>query len=336
LIAFSTGTFAQKLETLTVEKIMRDPKWMGVSPSNIHWSVDSKKVYFDWNPENKERDELFYVNPGNDKPAKVALDEHRDMPSANGAWNKKHTLKAYEKNGDIWLADAKTGKLQQLTNTTDRESNPVFNGSDTEVLFMRTDNLYALKIAGGRLEQLTNFTKSAAAATPQPAGGGRRGAQAAGGRKEQAAGNEQEKWLKTQQLELFDIIKVKDKDRKLDSAERTELGPKKLKEIKIEDQAVGSVTLSPDARYITYRLTKAAEGEKRTIVPDYVTASGFTEDIPNREKVGGPQETYESFVFDRQRDTVYKINTSTIPGIKDIPAYIKDYPKETFLLSTLQ
>jgi len=46
LIAFSTGTFAQKLETLTVEKIMRDPKWMGVSPSNIHWSVDSKKVSF--------------------------------------------------------------------------------------------------------------------------------------------------------------------------------------------------------------------------------------------------------------------------------------------------
>src|ERR1700761_1979652 len=237
LLAFSTHVFAQKLETLTVEKIMRDPKWMGVAPSNIHWSVDSKKVYFDWNPESKDRDELFAVNPGNDKPAKVSIDERHDMPSNSSAWNKKHTLKVYEKNGDIWLADARNGKIQQLTNTTDRESNPVFNNDETAVLFMRADNLYALKLNGGGLEQLTNFVKSGA--TPQPAGGGRRGGQANAGRGSQAAGNDQEKWLKSQQLELFDIIKVKDKDRKLDSAERAELAPKKLKEIKIDDEAVG-------------------------------------------------------------------------------------------------
>ena len=63
-------------------------------------------------------------------------------------------------------------------------------------------------------------------------------------------------------------------------------------------------------------------------MPDYVTSSGWTEDIPNREKVGGPRSTSESFIFDTQKDTVYKVITSDIPGIKDIPAYIKDYPKE--------
>ena len=91
---------------------------------------------------------------------------------------------------------------------------------------------------------------------------------------------------------------------------------------------VDKVALSPDGRYITYRLTKEAEGEKIVNVPNYVTASGYTEDIPNRTKVGGPQATSESFIYDTQRDTVYKIITSSIPGIKDIPAYIKDYPKE--------
>ncbi len=63
-------------------------------------------------------------------------------------------------------------------------------------------------------------------------------------------------------------------------------------------------------------------------MPDYVTPSGFTEDIPNREKVGGPQRSFESFIFDTQRDSVYKIITSNIPGIKDLPDYVKDYPKE--------
>ncbi|HEY4197330.1 MAG TPA: prolyl oligopeptidase family serine peptidase, partial [Mucilaginibacter sp.] len=55
---------------------------------------------------------------------------------------------------------------------------------------------------------------------------------------------------------------------------------------------------------------------------------GFTEDIQNREKVGGPQATSESFIFDTKRDTVYSISTKEIPGIKDLPDYVKDYPKE--------
>jgi dipeptidyl aminopeptidase/acylaminoacyl peptidase len=327
LIACCTKAFAQKLETLTVEKIMRDPKWIGVSPSNIHWSDDSKKVYFNWNPENAERDELFSIAPTYIKPVKVSIGEQKSLAPQNGEWNKKHTLKVYEKNGDIYLSEPKTGKVQQLTSTTDRESNPSFSGDESKVLFMRGDNLYSLKLNSGELAQLTNFVHSSASApTPQPAG--RRGGQAAGRGTQAATGNDQERWLKSQQLELFDIIKVKDKDHKLDSIERKELEPKKLKEISVDDRSVGAVELSPDGRYVTYRLVKSPEGEKRTIVPDYVTESGFTEDIPNREKVGGPQASYESFVFDTQRDSVYKIITSTIPGIKDLPDYVKDYPKE--------
>jgi len=146
--------------------------------------------------------------------------------------------------------------------------------------------------------------------------------------KKEGAGNEQERWLKSEQLELFDIIKLKDKNKKLDSAERKQLELKKLKEIQVDDKIVGSVESSPDGHFITYRLVKFPEGVKRAIVPNYVTASGFTEDIPNRTKVGTPQATSESYIFDTQKDTVYKITTKNIPGIKDIPAYVKDYPKE--------
>lgn len=63
-------------------------------------------------------------------------------------------------------------------------------------------------------------------------------------------------------------------------------------------------------------------------MPNYVTATGYTEDIPNRTKVGNAQPTSESFVYDRDRDTVYAISTKEIPGIKDLPDYVKDYPKE--------
>jgi dipeptidyl aminopeptidase/acylaminoacyl peptidase len=326
LITISATTFAQKLDTLTVEKIMRDPKWIGISPSDIHWGDDSKHIYFKWNPNNTDRDELFSIMPPDIKPVKVTIEEQKLLAPQNGKWNKAHTVKVYEKNGDIFLSEPQTGKLTQLTNTADHESNPSFTGDESKVLFIKGDNLYSLKLNGGELVQLTNFTHSKVTASVQPAG--RRGGSDANRNKDQAAGNEQERWLKSEQLELFDIIKVEAQDHKLDSIEKKELEPAKLKEIAVDDRSVGGLTLSPDGRYITYRLTKAAEGEKRTIVPNYVTASGFTEEIPNREKVGGPQETYESFIFDTKKDTVYKINTSTIPGIKDLPDYVKDYPKE--------
>jgi dipeptidyl aminopeptidase/acylaminoacyl peptidase len=310
LIACSINSFAQKLDTLTIEKIMRDPKWIGVSPSNIRWSDDSRKVYFNWNPEKADRDPLFSITPTAIKPVKISIGEQRELIPGNGSWNKKRTLKVYEKNGDIYLYDLKKGTSAQLTSTTDHESSPSFSGDESKVLFMRGDNLYALKLNGGVLAQLSNFAHSPAS------------------RKDHAAGNDQERWLKNEQLELFDIIKVKDKDRKLDSIEHKEFEVKKLKEISVDDRTVSAVELSPDGRFVSYRLYKADGDEKRTIVPDYVTASGFTEDIPNREKVGGPQATFESFIFDTQRDSVYKVITSTIPGIKDLPDYVKDYPKE--------
>ncbi|MCR8561580.1 prolyl oligopeptidase family serine peptidase [Mucilaginibacter sp. BJC16-A38] len=326
LLPICTGAFAQKLGPLSIEKIMRDPKWIGVAPSNIRWSDDSKKIYFNWNPENADRDQLYAITPSNIKPEKVSLEAQKALIPEYGEWNKKRTIKLFEKNGDIWLSDLKTGKIQQLTNTVDRESSATFSGDESKVIFQRGENLYSLKINGGELVQLTNFTHGASA-TPTPAAG-RRGGGARRGAADVATGNDQERWLKSEQLELFDIIKVKDKDRKLDSAERKNFEVKKLKEIAVDDKSVGSVAVSPDGRYITYRLAKYPEGVKSAIVPDYVTASGFTEDIPNRTKVGGPQTTYESFVFDTQKDTTYKIVTSAIPGIKDLPDYVKDYPKE--------
>ena len=309
LIVVGTHSFAQKLDTLTIEKIMRDPKWMGVSPSDIKWSDNGKKIYFKWNPENTFRDEWYSITTNNLNPQKISDNEQTSItPNYGSSWNRAHTLKIYTKGGDIFLEIVKTGKVNQLTNTTDNENSPTFSADETKVLFIKGDNLYALKLTGGELIQLTNFVASA--------------------KKDKTDDEtEQAKWLKQQQLELFDIIKLDAKNKKADAEEKKKFQPKKIKELVTDGRDVDNVALSPDGRYITYRLTKAPE-DKNTIVPDYVTASGYTEDIQNRTKVGGPQPVCESFVYDIRRDSVYKIETKNIPGIKDIPAYVQDYPQE--------
>jgi dipeptidyl aminopeptidase/acylaminoacyl peptidase len=310
LIAACTNTFAQKLDSLTIEKIMRDPKWIGVAPSNIHWDDDSKKIYFNWNPQNDYKDVLYTISTYNTDPEKVTSEEKRDIVPDNGKWNKSHTKKVYVKGGDIFLENVKSGKISQLTGTGDRESNPSFSSDENKILFMRGNNLFALKLNGSELLQLTNFVKTASKKDDDG-----------------SDDTEQAKWLKQQQLELFDIIKVKDKDDKAAAADRKAMQAKRMKELVTGDKDVDNVAVSPDGRYITYRLIKSAV-EKTTIVPDYVTASGYTEDIPNRTKVGGPQPTAESFIYDTQRDSVYKVNTKNIPGIKNLPDYVKDYPTE--------
>src|SRR5262245_18598591 len=106
------ASYAQQLAPLTVEKIMRDPRWMGVSPSGIYWSEDSKQVYFSWNPEKNALDSLYSVTLANRTPQKVTPAVRRALPSVNGDYNKLRTKKVYEKNGDLFLLDIVSGKAQ--------------------------------------------------------------------------------------------------------------------------------------------------------------------------------------------------------------------------------
>ncbi|QTE35497.1 prolyl oligopeptidase family serine peptidase [Mucilaginibacter gossypii] len=306
----ATGAFAQKLDTLSIEKIMRAPKWIGVSPSNINWANDSKKIYFKWDDDASGDTRLYSVSPGDNKVQKVSIAEQRDLAAGYGEWNKKHSQKVFSKNGDLFLYDVKANKTTRLTNTVAQEDSPVFSGDETKIIYKEDNNLFALNLNGGTLVQLTNFVRTAS------------------DKKSKDKPGEQEQWLKKQQLELFEIIKKEAKEDKKDSTETALLKPDKLKEIAYGDKRLSAVQISPDGRFITYRLTKRTDGVQNAIVPNYVTASGFTEDIPNRSKVGRPSSTSETFIYDKRREAVYPVITSEIPGIKDLPDYLKDYPDE--------
>src|SRR5690606_8244390 len=73
---------------------------------------------------------------------------------------------------------------------------------------------------------------------------------------------------------------------------------------------------------------KRADGNKNTIIPNFVTASGYTEDITGRPKVGSSLPQYESYITDFSKDTTYRISVKDIPGIKDLPDYLSDYPEQ--------
>ena len=101
---------------------------------------------------------------------------------------------------------------------------------------------------------------------------------------------------------------------------------KELREIDVSNHIVQDLQVSPDGRFVSYRLVKPAADAHATIVPNYVTESGFTEDIPGRTKVGSLQGSSEFFIYDREKDTVWALHTDQLPGIRDLPDFVKDYP----------
>lgn len=297
--AFAQPQPAASSSRLTVEKIMQDPKnWVGTSPSGVFWAEDGKTVYFNWNPEKAKGDSLYkVVLAGDRKPQKVSPAERRSLPSGPGVYNRDRSLKLYDKNGDLFLVDCRTYQTRQLTNTVDREANPQFSGDERAVVFSRGGNLFRMTLSNGELSQITYFDP--------------------GAKRAEAKSNTQETLLKKEQLGLFDVLRERkekrDESEKIDKADT----PKRPKQFYTEGRMLMSPQLSPDGKFVTFTLAKAASGAKSTVVPSYVTESGFTEDLPARTKVGAPLASYELFVYDIDRDTIQAVSLRTVPGITD-------------------
>jgi len=305
------NTYAQQSNSLTVEKIMRDPKWIGSSPDNIFWGTDNKTFYFEWNPENALADSLYAASADHVKPVKTpAADRALIQARGKGEYNHDKTLLTYSYNGDIYLLSLAVGTVKRITSTTAYESNPLFSFGEKRIVYQQAQNLYSWDIAAGVTEQLTNFQRGSAPSGTAP------------------DLNDQEQWLQHQQLELMKVLQEAKADKDSAKAFNKAHEAASLRTLYTGDKTQENILISPDGRFITYRLYRGPTGVTSTMVPSFVTESGFTEEISTRTKVGAPQGTFESYVYDRERDTVIVIKTNAIPGISDQPGYLKDYTKK--------
>lgn len=312
ILCIAVAQAQQPLAPLTVEKIMRDPRWIGSSPSGIQWSVDGKSFQFDWNPDAATDDSTYRWQAGQAQPVKTSATERDAFLAANGVvFNQERNAIVYSKNGDIFYKDLKNNLVKRITQTVEPESNPQFSFQQQKVVYRRDQNLYAWDIKTGETLQLTNIRSAA---------GGRGG--------ERETGSDQENWLKKDQLQYFEVLRSRKEKRELTAEARKALQQPELRSIPLQERSLQTLSLSPDGRFITYSLYKVPAGVKNTIVPNYVTESGFTTDIPARSKVGAPEGSYSFYLYDREKDTIYTIKPDSLSGIHDLPDYVKDYPAQ--------
>ncbi len=263
---------------LTISNIMRGPELYGREPQRVRWSADNKWLYFQWLP------------PGTDwrespKPYRVraqagATPEQLTaarMDSAGplvepGELSPDRTRKIVSYNGDLYLVDMKTATSRRVTETEVDERDPHFSVDGRRIYFIRDGmNVMSLELDSPVIHQLTDIRPG-----PAPAG-----------EKPETAQRES---LERQQQELFGVIRDRVRADSISKAERTarEQGHPKTLYLRPRER-VTSLSVSPSGKALILTTTIATSDARQIFVPNYVTLSGYTEEIPNRTKVGDAQ-----------------------------------------------
>jgi dipeptidyl aminopeptidase/acylaminoacyl peptidase len=290
LSLFAQLAFAQKPSAppakpfeLTVDNIMRGPRLVGYPPTSVYWSQDSQRVYFRWKRPDEPRlkeTSLYVVNRDGSGLRRLSDEEAKQAPPANGELSKDKTMTVFADEGDIFIYDHATQTRRQITRTVDAETNPHFTFDQKRIYFTRLSNLYVMALDGGSLEQLTDIRIGGAAApsaTPK--------------------GTDSQEYLKKEERGLLDAVRERAEQREEQEKKRKEREKRKPFNLPTGQNAI-NLSLSPDGKYVIATISEPGSGAKNTIVPNFVTESGYTEDISGRTKVGDVQNRTRLVVID--------------------------------------
>lgn len=315
---------------LTIEKIMQDPRWIGTSPSNPFWNAGSDTLFFSWNPDKNISDSLYFITVKNTVPQKASLLIQQMMRRGESVkWNKDRSAMVYILKGDIYYQTINPAKIIRVTQTVENEANADFSFNDRQIVYQSAQNLFAWNIATGQIQQLTNFAgapqQNQSPATTFGQQSGRNNSQAM----QSTAGNPNEKWLANEQNQYLQVLKERKEKNDLSRKFSNLLRAEEMKKLPLGDKRLMGLNISPDGQCVSYRLYEVPKTPgKNTIVPNYVTESGYTTDISGRAKVGEPEGAYDFVIYDRKADTLITLKTDNLDGIRDIPEFYKDYPTE--------
>jgi len=245
----------------------------------------------------------YAVNVKSKAIKKLSFEELKQK-SNDGDYSKDYNWKVYEKGGDLFLMDLKTYTSRRITNTLARESNPQFSGDQKSIIYQVDNNVYKWDIESGSIVQLTDFKS--------------------GKEKKEPKQSKQDEWLEDDQLKLFNILEKRKNEDDAEKYRKEQTEFDRPETIYFGDKRLRIGDISPDLNYVVYHLI-TSPNDKGTIVPDYVTQSGYTTDLHSRSKVGSPQFTSETWILNLKSGKTYQIKTDSIEGILDKPKYLKEY-----------
>ena len=281
---------------LTVDSIMRGPDLVGYPPTGLRWSADSQKLFFEWRKPGETESSTYVVGRDGGDPRKLSDDEVKSAPSANGRWDKAHRRILFVDGGDVVLVDSEGGTRRQITRTTGGESNPRWARNETHVTYVRDGNLFIVPVdspAGGIVTQLTDVRP----------------------KETEPRLTDSQKFLRDEEQKLIEYLRTQKEQKKKDEEKAKK---DKLPTFELQDrQSAVDLILSPDDVHVFIVVAERPTGAKNTIVPNYVTETGYTADIPGRSNVGDTQDRRLLAVLNLQTGKSVWVDGSFAPPVTD-------------------
>lgn len=309
IILYTSVSFTQELGELSVQKIMRDPAWIGHSPDNFYWGENNSQLFFNWNPENNPDDSLYAYVFNEDEIISIPHEQEMRYPDRNGVYNKAKTEKLFIRNGNLFIANIDLGKKEMIIETSQRISNAGFLSNEEEIFYVIDNNIFVWEMNTGKTRQLIEFSKEA-----EP-------------KEKSAKKSDKEEWLNNQQLELISVLKEKKEKEEKSEEYKENIKSEGIPTVYLDGKRLIESSISPDGNFVIYRLYISSNGNDNTIVPDYVTESGYTKDLNARSKVGGDQAHMELGVFNLKTRENKMVSIDEVDGLKQIPEFWSDYPE---------
>jgi dipeptidyl aminopeptidase/acylaminoacyl peptidase len=292
---------AQTTFDLSVPNIMRGPENTGREPETIRWSPDGQWISFRWLPPGTDWRET--LKPFRVRAVAGATPERLTQAQADsleplfaaGPLAPDRKRRVVSVRGDLFLVELPAGQVRRLTNTPGvNETDPWFDREGRRVFFRRDNNSFALDIVQGGVQQLTDIRPAPAPEDPKRAEG-------------------QRAFVEAEQRALLGAVRDRRLRDSLEKAEREARDAARPKAFYLASgEQVRELSASPSGAVVLVQLVTPAAGARTAQVPNYVTLSGYTEEIGARTKVGDLQT--------RTRLGLFTVSSGAVRWIQPLPA----------------
>jgi acetyl esterase/lipase len=302
IIVFLTLTLTGQSQNLKLEEIMKGDEFIGSQPTSGRWSLDGKKIYFEWNPNNELGTDTYFWDKSMIKPQLTSSQEaafskldFKSKPNTDIAY--------YIDKGALYSYSIKNKTIKKLLQQSIPISNLQLGKNNGVLFFIQNANILKFDTKQGTLVQVTNFQKG----------------------KEKEKEEEKESFLKNQQKELFQFIRDQEAKKNWNKAKADENKSDFPKSYYYGKDSFESLKVNPNGNYATFRLVDSAES-KSEIMENFITKDGYNQSVDTKRKVSIANLIKSKFgIYSVARDSVYFVDFSSLTHILDAPEYYKLY-----------
>ncbi|HJW46271.1 MAG TPA: S9 family peptidase [Lysobacter sp.] len=304
-LLLASNAFAQSApvatNSLTLDKVMSDPDWIGAPVEQAWWAWDSQQVQYLIKRDGATIRDTYQQKLDGGIAAKVDGAARSGLDAAQPVFDATRTRMAFVRNGDVFVRDLRSGGLTQATRSDVAESLPQWS-HDGNLVFRVGNDWYQWRSGTGVSQAAIVKAEKDPNAAPKADD------------------------LRERQLRLIATLK-NDKD-KADAARAQDEQWRRADGTRAPaptylgaDVAIVDSALSPDGRWLlVVTSAKDADAGQAGKMPKYVTESGYEEFEEVRTRVGrNAPVAHKLWLVDVANSKASELKFDTLPGIKDDP-----------------